>query len=49
MNKTQVRYNNLRQDTKMLDDLNMPWVYDSQTKSLYTKSKYKWKTKNTTK
>ena len=37
--RTEVKYNDLRQATKMLDELNMPWVYDSQTKTLYTKSK----------
>ena len=44
-----VNYNDLRQATALLDELNMPWVYDSFDKILYTKSKYKWKTKNTTK
>ena len=39
MKKIEVRYNNLREATKMLDELNMPWVYDAQTKSLYTKEK----------
>ena len=36
--KTEVRYNDLRQATALLDELWMPWVYDSQTKYLYTKS-----------
>ena len=44
-----VNYNDLRQATALLDELNMPWIYDSTNNILYTKSKYKWKTKNTTK
>ena len=38
MKKIQVCYTDLRQATALLDELWMPWVYDSQTKSLYTKS-----------
>ena len=37
--KTEVRYNDLRQATALLDELNMPWVYDSIDNILYTKSK----------
>ena len=33
-----VNYNDLRQATALLDDLNMPWVYDSTNNILYTKS-----------
>ena len=37
--KTEVCYTDLREATALLDELNMPWVYDAQTKSLYTLSK----------
>ena len=37
--KTEVKYNDLKQAIALLDELNMPWVYDAQTKSLYTLSK----------